>query len=88
MAWDGFYGGFFVLERWQQLFAIVRYEQLAKGCFCVSYKKCDLKTIKCGERNKTKDRGFLPFSAIIWVLFCVGFLTKRVEVVYGFVQGF
>jgi len=28
----------------------------------LAYKKCDIKTIKCGKRNKTKDRGFCLFA--------------------------
>jgi len=30
-----------------------------------------------GERNKIKDRGLLPISAIIWLLSCVGFIFRN-----------
>jgi len=40
-----------------QLFVIVRHEQFAKCCFCIGYKKYDLKTTEVmasGTKQNTK----------------------------------
>jgi hypothetical protein len=51
IAWDGFYGGFFV----------ARYEQMQSVTSALAYKKYDLKTIEVWQAEQYKRQRFVAF---------------------------
>lgn len=61
----------FLFRALAQLFVIVRHEQLAKCCFRIGYKKCDVKTIEVWRAEQDKIQRILRHEKtgfyLVWI---------------------